>query len=228
MNRIKMVLFAVSLVCFTSAAFADATFENSGGSLKSLNGGTGYYLQSSGSQLSGVNGLGALDCSGLASQGGTCSGLVSFTTGLTSGLAPTLIDNVGGPATVLTGPGSIKISEGGSTIFTGTFVNALWTYVGTCTGISSCGVTGGYYEWQLSGNITGTYSNGQPANGALVQLTTQPMKNDPFIHGTGTIGIAGGSSTLQTVPESGTLVLFGTGLVAVALLTRRKALSVRS
>jgi hypothetical protein len=224
----KLLLLVLSVVCFSAAAFADGQFTNSGGTLTSKAGSGGYELQLTGSSLVNVSGAGSLDCSGVSS----CNGRVSYTTGLTSGLNPLLINNVGGSPTTFAMGGTFTISGDGGTgphgdIFIGTFTNATWTYVGTCTGTTSCGVAGGYYEWQLTANVTGTYYvNGQSfsGTGATVQLTTQKMTSDPFTNGTGRIGLSGGSTTVGRVmaPESGTLILFGTGLVGIALLARRR------
>jgi hypothetical protein len=226
----KLFLLALSIACFSAAAFADGQFTNSGGTITSRAGSTGYYLILTGSSLVNVSGAGSLDCSGAGAGG--CNGRVSYTTGFTSGLNASLINNVGGSPTNLGAGGLFTISGDNGTgphgdIFKGTFTNATWTYVGTCTGTTSCGVAGGYYEWEITGNVTGTYYiNGQQIQGAgaTIQLTTQKMTNDPFTHGTGTIGLSGGSSTVGrvTAPESGTLILFGTGLVGIALLARRK------
>jgi len=222
----KLLLLVLSVACFSAAAFADGQFTNAGGTLSSIAESGGYELQLTGSSLVNVSGAGSLDCTGAD----VCNGRVSYTTGLTSGLNPLLINNVGGPATALGAGGTFIISGDGGAgphgdIFIGSFTNATWTYVGTCTGTTSCGVTGGYYEWQLSGNVTGTYYvNGQmyTGTGATVQLTTPRMKNDPFANGTGRLGLSGGSSTVVVTPESGTLILFGTGLVGIALLARRR------
>jgi hypothetical protein len=227
MKLSKLVLLGLAISCFSSAAFADAQFTNAGGLLTSINGGTGYYLKSSPSPLTNVSGAGALDCSGKAA----CNGTVSYTTTLTSGLNPSLIDNVGGSPTNFAPGGTFTIKGDGGTgpggiVFKGTFTNATWTYVGTCTGTTSCGVQGGYWEWQLSGNVTGIfYENGKQGTGmgATVTLSTQQFKNDPFLKGTGTIGISSGGTTLGgIVPESETLILFGTGLVGIALFAKRR------
>jgi hypothetical protein len=229
----KSALFVLAISCLSSAAFADnAQFTNAGGLLSSVNGGTGYYLQAT-SSLTNVTGAGALDCSGKAA----CNGTVGYTTTLTSGLNPSLIDNVCATppncaATQFVAGGKFNIKGDGGTgpgglVFKGTFTNATWTYVGTCTGTTSCGVQGGYWEWQLSGNVNGIfYENGgqHQGMGATVTLTTQQFKTDPFLKGTGAIGISSGGTTLGgIVPESGTLILFSTGLVGIALIARRRS-----
>ena len=227
MKTSKLFFLALAIGCLSSAAFADAQFTNAGGLLTSNNGGSGYYLQSSSSSLINVSGAGPLDCSGKAA----CNGTVGYTTTLTSGLNANLIDNVGGSPTNFSSGGRFIIKGDGGTgpgglVFNGSFTNATWTYVGTCTGTTTCGVQGGYWEWQLSGNVTGVfYDNGHKGTGmgAAVTLSTQQFKTDPFLKGTGTIGISSGGTTLGgIVPESGTLILFGTGLVGIALFAKRR------
>jgi hypothetical protein len=234
-RTLLMLYLAVLFVSATALADSNSSFDNQGGTLHSFKDGhKGYYLQMGnpktglgGSALTSVTGAGALNCGG---QLPACKGNVSWKTPDTASLTKTLINNVTSGPTSLGGGGSFTIFEKGGThggiVFTGTFTTATWTYVGTCTGFPACGVSGGYYAWQLSGNITGTlYANGQQyqVSGATVQLTTQKFKKDPFINGTGSMTLSGGNTTLPGVaPEPGTLALLGSGLVGIGFFARRK------
>jgi hypothetical protein len=232
MKIVKLVLLGLAISCLSSAAFADSTWNDMDGTLTSFSGVTGYYLSNAGSasSLVSVTGAGSLyDCGG----GTPCNGKVSYTTGMTAGFNTSLINNIGGPATSL-GNGTLKITlpgigtGPGGLVFLGTFSDITWTYIGTCTA-TGC-TKGEYYQWEVMGNISGTYylpgGGTSTAKGFNVQLTTQKFTgSDPFANGTGHITGGGGAVSMGVVPESGTLILFGTGLVGIALLVRRKHFS---
>ncbi|HWY57512.1 MAG TPA: PEP-CTERM sorting domain-containing protein [Terriglobales bacterium] len=226
MKLSKLVLLALFIGCLSSAAFADASFDNQGGNLflKQQDHSGMYFLTTGtvGSMLTSVTGAGGLNCS-------PCTGTVNYTTPLAT-LAG--INNITGGATNFGPGGTFNISENTAGVFSGSFTSLTWTYIGTCTSTVSCSTVGQFYEWSLSGTVTGSYM-GQQVNGATVQLTTQKMvvKNgqtvfDPFgPNGKGVIGLSGGNSTFPIVPESSTLILFGTGLVGIALFVKRKHFS---
>jgi hypothetical protein len=114
-------------------------------------------------------------------------------------LDPLLIDNVDGQPTLLAPGGDLTVTGAGGTgphgeIFSGTLQPfPLWNYTGTCTGTNSCGVSGGYYRWELVATVFGTvYIHGQIFTGVYANftLTTTKTKIDPFSEGTGAIGIS--------------------------------------
>jgi hypothetical protein len=221
-------LLAVVIAFFSSAAMADngATFANFGGTLSELQqGATGYYLSVPRSDLEGVTGMQGYGC---GFGGPACSGSVSFRTAATNGLNQGLINNVNGPPTQFGAGGSFTIKERGGmgpggTIFVGTFTSATWTFTGNASQ--------GDYQWSLVGNVTGTLylRNGEQMqiNGATVQLTTSKMGIDPFAAPGGKINLNGGTTGFPqgVVPESSTLFLFGTGLLGIVLVARRKFLT---
>jgi hypothetical protein len=240
----RLLLLAVALAAFPALASATSHWSDIDGTLTSTAGATGYKLSNVGqaSSITGVTGAGAYDCA----WGGTTAlacGKVSYTTGLTAGLNPSLINNIGtGPTSLGNGTLTIAMNNGangfpvgsgpGGVVFTGTFTNITWSYIGTCTSTACTG--GGYWQWMISGNVSGTYylPSGQAiqVSGFNVQLTTQRFKStsgpDPFANGTGHLSGGPGGVTLGgTVPEQGTLILFGTGLVGVALVARKKLTS---
>jgi hypothetical protein len=192
-----MALLALALPV---AAFAgNVDFNNTGGTLA----GTTSGLTLTGSMLTGVTGLGL----GLCSTATPC-GSVSFSTGaLTSGnltLGGTF-SGIGSSFQIL-GNGTNGLP---SVIFTGTFVgNINWSE-------QACGAGECY---TLQGSISGTWYNGTTVGGATVQLTFNAGR-DGF---TGSVPLASGDTVITTVPEPGTLGLFGTGLVGLAGVLRKK------
>ena len=198
----KILLLAVLALALPLAAFASSTidFSNSGGTISG--GASGLSL--SGSTLTQVNGLFG---SGLIQ--GSNLGSVSFTTGaLASGS--------------LSG-GSATFAAGGSFTITGDGVNGVpngvifsGTFSGPVSVVENLGPNG-TASYTLTGSLSGTLYTGFKTVGATSQITI-------FVHkGTLANGAAVASGdTFVVVPEPGTLSLFGTGLIGLAGLVRRK------
>ena len=83
----------------------------------------------------------------------------------------------------------------------------------------------GTHNNTLTGALTGTWFTGQKVNGAVIQPTTNVGKG--FFNGSTTlsssdISITGNGLVIVT-PEPASMVFFGTGLVGLAGIIRRKA-----
>jgi hypothetical protein len=124
--------------------------------------------------------------------------------------------------------GSLTIRASGSIIFQGTFSGPVtWTLEPS----SGCAATSGSCEYQLSGDLAGTYyANGKgngPGSTIIAGSTTQidlTTHNSGYYTGVpGTLSDKGGSTNLvTTVPEPGSLGLMGTGFLGLVAVLRRK------
>jgi hypothetical protein len=199
----KILLLAVLALALPMAAFASSTidFTNSGGTLT----GSSSGVSLSSSTLIAVNGFFG---SGLIT--GTNLGSVSFTTGaLTSGSLSGDATFAGGGSFTITGNGVDGIPSG--VIFSGTFSGPV-----TLTGTQ---LANGTWSYTLSGPISGKLYTGFSTVASTVQLVFSTHKG-PLANG-GSATISSGDSFV-VVPEPGTLSLFGTGLIGLAGLVRRK------
>lgn len=200
-----LVLLVLSIPLATWANSSTIVFGNTGGTLKT----NGSTVTLSNSSLTSFSGLGFNLTGSL--------GTVKFTTGaLSSG-------NLGVAGTFAAG-GSIHISSNGTgglpngALFTGTFSGPV-TWVGSFNPTGNGGV--GAWTYTLSGQVQGTFFNGQTANGGTVQFSFDVPKGFQFGIGHPARG-KNGTTTVASVPEPGSLALLATGLFALAGVMRRK------
>jgi len=203
----KRVLFWFLLLALAlpTAAFANSIdFSNLGGTLNGSNAG----LSLGGSTLIVAKGPNILLTGDL--------GTVSFSTGALSGgsLAMGGTFAAGGTFTI-TGNGTSGIPNG--VIFNGTFSGPVtWSMITLANGT---------HNYTLTGALTGTWFNGTPVVGASVQLTLNTGLG--FFNGSATLSsgnteITGNGLPLTVVPEPASITLFGTGLLSLVGMMRRK------
>jgi hypothetical protein len=196
---VATALFVLSCLTIPVASFADSgvDYSNAGGTLTGSN---------SGFSLSNSTLIAVIGGSGMVTGD---LGTVSFTTGaLTSGNLQTGGTLATGGTFDITGNGTNGVPNG--TLFSGSFSGPV-TWAITTLG-------NGTHNYTLTGAISGT-ANGQAVAGVTVQLTI----NTGMGFFNGSTGITGGDTTIVgSVPEPSTVAMFGTGVVGLLGLFRRK------
>lgn len=191
-------LLLVTLALPVAALGSSVDFTNSGGSLN----GSSAGLSLSGSTLIEVNGL-----NGMGLITGTLGTVSLSTLSLTSGNITTGGTFAAGGSFVITGNGTNGIPN--TVIFNGTFSGPVtWSVITLANGT---------HEYTLSGALSGTWYTGATVDGATIQLT---INTGGLFNGSATI--SSGDTNITLVPEPGSLSLFGTGLVGLAGMLRRK------
>jgi len=198
----RVALLVALMVALPLTAFAgQIDFTNSGGLLT----GSSSGLSLSNSTLIAVNGL-----SGGGLVAGVDLGTFSFSTGaLASGSLQSGGTFAGGGSVLIVGNGINGVTAG--TIFSGSFSGPVqWTLTTLANGT---------HNYILTGAISGTLGKSAPAFGATVQLTINTGKG--WFNGK-VKGSSGDTNISSVTPEPGTLLLFGTGLMSVAAVLRRR------
>ena len=197
----KNVLLLVVMVLASAFAMAnEINFTNQNGSATITDAG----IFSHGVQLASYNGVHA--------KPGHSLGSVVFSTGvLISGsvLGGGTFSNVGSVFDIF---GSSKGVPHGA-IFTGSFSSpVVWTL------LSHVGQT---YNFSLVGALSGTMFNGRSVTGQTTQYLTL-FHNQWIVDHKGRVGLGGGG---LSTPEPGTLLMLGTGIMAIVGALGRKQLS---
>jgi hypothetical protein len=199
----RLIFLGLVMMALPMAAFADSNliFQNLGGTLKVGSGGV-TLTNSKLTEIDGLAGMGTVTGSGKFPT----LGALSFSTGAEISSSFNSATNV--TTTVFAGGGSFTITGNGENgvpkgvIFQGTFS-------GDVTVSSSPRTKDAARMFMLTGAVTGTY-NGVTLNGQVVELRVGGTK------------LGGTTAVASVVPEPSTLGLFGTGLVSMAGLLRRK------
>jgi PEP-CTERM motif len=192
-------LLIVLALALPLTAFADGILlTNQNGSIAISNAG----ISSTGSQLRSFNGI--------VAPPGHSLGSVSFSTGalISGSIAAGGTFSSTGSSFVVIGKGNYGQPKG--TIFSGSFVGPIiWTLTSP-PGAKNLTFT-------LSGTIQGMLFDGRMVSGTTVQNIY--TINGQLAQGIGHIKVG---STPLSVPEPGTLSMFGVGLVALGGMVRRK------
>ncbi len=202
MVSVKSLITMLSLLAclmIPAASFADSSidYSNSGGTLTGSS--SGFSL--SGSTLIAISTGGSLVSGDL--------GTVAFTTGaLTSGSLQMGGTLAAGGTFTIDGNGTDGVPNG--TLFSGSFSGPVTWSLTT--------LANGTHNYTLTGSLAGTL-DGMSVVGVTVQLTINTGKG--FFDGSTSIS-GGDTSIVGSVPEPSTVTMFGTGIVGLLGVLRRK------
>lgn len=201
MKRAALLILLVLALPLGAFAGSSIDFTNSNGTLS----GTSSGLQLTGSTISQVTGWNGQTYSGNL-------GSFALTTGALTGSLQMGGTFAGGTIT-LTGNGTDGLPNG--TIFNGTFSGPLtWSMTTLANGTHQYTLSGDF-----SGSLYGSYGGQTVTGNTYITLNT----GSGYFNGWSKI--EGGYTTLNVgvVPEPTTLGLFGTGLLGLGILLRRKS-----
>src|SRR5215469_13229727 len=200
MKRMFWLLLLTLALPMAALGSNSVDFTNSSGTLT----GNSAGLSLGGSTLIAVNGLASL---GMVT--GNLGSITFSTAALSGGNLQMGATFASGGSFVITGNGTGGIPNG--VIFTGSFGGPVtWTLVTLANGT---------HNYTLTGSLTGTWYSGQTVDGATVQLTINTGKG--FFSGTTMIS-SGDTNISGVVPEPGSITFFGTGLLGLAGVVKRK------
>lgn len=189
------------LIPTLAAACSETDFSDMGGTLSGTNAG----LKLSNSEIIAISGM-----HGLPAATGDL-GTLSFSTGaLSSGSLQMGGTFASGGSFTIDGNGTARVPDGA--IFSGSFTGPVtWT-------LTTLG--NGTHDYILTGVVTGMMG-GVRETGVTVQLTVNTGKG----YFGGSTQISSGDTALvpSSTPEPSTLALFGTGILGLGGLVRRKA-----
>lgn len=244
MKLAKSLVIAIVTLCMPLICAAQITIAlgNSDGTFTSNAGET--VLSLTGSELTSATGLGTgFNCGVTGSP--LCAGTLTLTSGVLqstvnssmTSVTPTLLPTTGEVSTLVGGTLTVTETAGGSGgelngfTFSGTFSTESWSCLtGSTCAVATKGANKGEMvgTWVFNGTISGgtVTINGQSLmieSGGTVQLTTSNGAVTKSKTGVLTIKASGGNTSIVSpVPEPGTLSLFGSGLIGLGLVARRR------